>query len=217
MSTTTISRLSGLALISGGLLFALGNLLHPLDHSLASQTAPTWALAHLTFVVGGIVMLLGLPTVHAYQAGRAGVFGLISYALLTVGIVGLVPSGYFEAYVVPAVGSAGQAAVEQGAGGTFSAILGMVYLFGSLLFGFVTFRARVFPRPAALLIVLAAVGMALLGALPGKLGGAMIIAGTVLWGLAFAWIGVAYLASTRAASNTAPAPVESAALLRRAS
>jgi hypothetical protein len=194
MQRTTLSRLSGATLIAGGLLFALGNLLHPLDHSPASQAEPTWVIAHVTFLVGAMIMVLGLPAVYQRQAGRAGTLGLVGFVLVVLGTIGtVVPGGYFEAFVMPAIGEAGREAVEHGSGGTFSAILGLVYLLGSILFGTATYRAGVFPRPASGLIALSAAELFIVSPFATPLAGAAVIAGTVLWGIGFAWLGAAHV------------------------
>ncbi|UGT39552.1 hypothetical protein LTV02_26265 [Nocardia yamanashiensis] len=53
------------ALIAGGVLFAIGNGLHPLEHSETAEHAPTWVAAHLTFSAGAVLMAVGLPLVTA--------------------------------------------------------------------------------------------------------------------------------------------------------
>ena len=52
-------------------------------------------------------------------------------------------------------------------------------------------------RPAAALIALSAVALFLVSPLTTPLAGAAIIAGTALWGIAFAWLGVAHLRMLR--------------------
>ncbi|MET7774158.1 hypothetical protein [Nocardia sp. NPDC005366] len=51
------------ALITGGVLFAVGNALHPLEHSEAAEQASTWVAAHLTFTVGAVLLAVGLGVV----------------------------------------------------------------------------------------------------------------------------------------------------------
>ncbi|WP_241831486.1 hypothetical protein [Parafrankia soli] len=53
---------------AGGVLFALGNLLHPLEHNEAAEQAATWSAAHLLFGIGGVLIAAGLPLL----AGRLG-------------------------------------------------------------------------------------------------------------------------------------------------
>jgi hypothetical protein len=190
MSSTMLARLSGFALVAGGLLFAVGNLLHPLDHSVESQAKGTWEAAHIIFTIGAMILVMGLPALFQRQAERAGKLGLVAFVFLTLGLLGtVIPGGFFEAFVVNEVGESGKEAVEDGAGGAFLGIFGLIYMVGTLLFGIATYRARVFPRVAGAAIAVSAVWLFAVGAGESKMAGAAIIAGTAVWGLAFAWLG----------------------------
>ncbi|MGQ4619075.1 hypothetical protein [Nocardia sp. R7R-8] len=59
------------ALIAGGVLFAVGNALHPLEHSEAAELASTWAAAHMTFTVGAVLLAAGLGVVTSSWTGTA--------------------------------------------------------------------------------------------------------------------------------------------------
>ncbi len=189
MSASSLYRLSGLALVLGSLLFAVGNLMHPLEHSVSAQAKPTWEAAHITFMIGGIIMVLGLPGAYLRQSLRAGRLGLIGFVVLVIGLIGIAPSAWYEAFVVNPIGPDLADKIEGGAGGTFNAIAGLFLVFGPFLFGIATWRAKVFARYAALASVLSTPILLVLGGLPGKTGGAAIIFGTVVFSVAYAWIG----------------------------
>ena len=212
MSPTTLSRLSGLALACGSALIAIGNLLHPLDYSPASQASLTWEAAHVTMLLGLTLMALGLPGVYARQAERAGTLGVTGLVLLFVGMIAVVPGVWHEAFVAPAIGHVTARAVEEGAGGRFHMIAGLGFPIAHVAFGIATFQARVFPRGAAkLLLVSAAVASAgallvVAGEFSTTLGGAAISAGAVLLSLGYAWLGCAHVAGLHAAEAPAADP-----------
>ena len=54
------THVRAMALIAGGVLFAVGNALHPLRHDAAALEAPTWLASHLVFGVGSLLMAAGL-------------------------------------------------------------------------------------------------------------------------------------------------------------
>ncbi len=118
-------RVSGWFLLFGGLLMALTVFHLP--------TSPT-VTALITFL-GGALLLLGLPALYARQAKQVGWVGLVGlviiwldlliFPVLQGGISGLVP-----AFKLPDV----------------LFVIGPLTIVGTLLFGIMTIRARVFPR-----------------------------------------------------------------------
>lgn len=71
LATDRDIRWRAYALIAGGVLFAVGNALHPLEHSEAAEQASTWAAAHLTFTVGAVLLAVGLGVVTSGWTGTA--------------------------------------------------------------------------------------------------------------------------------------------------
>src|SRR5690242_9975026 len=64
-------------LVTGGALFAVGNLMHPLDHSDAAMRSPLWAAAHLVFAAGGLLAAAGFaPLARLLRTSRIGLAGL---------------------------------------------------------------------------------------------------------------------------------------------
>ena len=61
-----------MALILGGLLFAAGNLLHPLQHNDAAYDAATWEAAHLTVFFSLPLLALGMPALYRCLKARGG-------------------------------------------------------------------------------------------------------------------------------------------------
>ena len=123
--STRLFRISGWFLLFGGLLMAVTNFHLPM---------PPVAAA-LINLLGGVLLLLGLPALYVRQSTQVRWIGLVGliiiwldvliFPVLQGGIGGLVP-----ALMPPA----------------FLYIIGPLTVIGTLLFGIMTIRARVFPR-----------------------------------------------------------------------
>lgn len=207
MFQTRLIRLSGLALVIGGVLFAIGNLLHPLEHSEDAHHAATWVMAHVTFMVGMIGLLLGLPMLYARQAERAGWLGLIGFIAFFAGIATTLGGSWFEAFAVPHLDEATIDAIETGDAVRFNLPGGMLFMLGQVLFGIATYRARHYSRAAALVIVASGVLLLPASAMTGEVGGAMLIGGTAALGFALAYLGWTLLGlrAGQAATDDRPA------------
>lgn len=124
MTSTTFYRASGMSLLLGGLFMTV-----------AVPDLPTpLAITALVLLLGGGLSLLGLPALYARQASQIG----------WVGMVGLVIIG-LDILIFP---------IQQGINDLapafklpeFLYIIGPLTIVGTLLFGVMTIRARVFPR-----------------------------------------------------------------------
>src|SRR5918998_115260 len=106
MSNATLERLSGLALIAAFALSLAGGLLHPIvgheSHSAASISHPGFPVAHLLVFLGGAFLLIGLPGLYARIAPRAGILGLVGFALYFLANATIVQGfAAYEAFVAP--------------------------------------------------------------------------------------------------------------------
>jgi hypothetical protein len=85
MSTSTLTRLSGLALMAAFALALTGGILHPVvggdSHASFSLTQPLFPTAHLLIFLGEICLLFGLPGLYASIAPRTGLLGLLGFVL----------------------------------------------------------------------------------------------------------------------------------------
>jgi hypothetical protein len=178
-------RAGALALVAGGLLFALGNALHPLDHSDAATRAPTWAAAHLTFALGALLLAGGVAALgRRLAASRVGVLGML---LAAAGMVVVVGSAYVEVYVAPAIGHAALDAIDRGAA-LWGVVALLTYVVGPVLVAAAGLRHRRLPAAACVAVLLAQVVSVAGQALPVP-EGVTIIPATVVLGLAFAALG----------------------------
>lgn len=213
LATDRDIRWRAYALIAGGVLFAVGNALHPLEHSEAAEQASTWAAAHLTFTVGAVLLAVGLGVVTSGWTGTTdrrvsegvgsgvtapppkaggGIAQVATAArvLLYLGLTLAIPIGaYHEIFVAPQLSHHEQHRIEDAAL-PVTGPLAAAFLLGVLL---IAVCALIAPRPrmgraAGALIVLAVLAMAAAEGLPGA-EGLWIIPGTIVMGLVLAAAG----------------------------
>ena len=167
MSKDTLYRLSGGTLFFGALLSAVGYLLKPVvGHDISFYFNPLYLPSSLLTFIGAVFMLLGLTGMYALQAGQAGKLGMAGFTVAFVGLMILeVGTGLLYAFIPPLLASnpVTQFLVSQPKGGGFEGQMGAAFLvfflvgllgsnIGGLLYGIATYRARVFPRGASILI-----------------------------------------------------------------
>ena len=159
VTSEQLRRLGGLALMVALPLQVLGFLLHPPTEELRHVLEASYGASHLILWVSWVLAMLGLPTMYAAQAQRAGKLGLIAF----VGTMGAAAYHLYltlyEASAIPAAATQPGADALVGDGGALAHGAGalgpvaMVLLLAFPLMGVVTLRARVFPRPAGWLQV----------------------------------------------------------------
>lgn len=202
MSKSSLYSVSGIALFVGASLSALGFLLKPeVGHAIGLYFNPLYLPSSLMTFSGAILMLMGLPGMYAYQANRAGKFGLMTFSIAFIGLMVLeIGTGLLYAFVPPLLASnpATQFLVNNPKGGGFEGHMGVAFLIyfllgllgsnlGGLLYGIATFRAGVFPRNASFLIF----GGVIVGFLLSTLHSPLIGDRPIIFMLAgFAWCGL---------------------------
>lgn len=180
MSSKNLIRWGGLAALVSGVASVTGDLLRLLVdvESAESATTVAYALVFSMYLLGAALLLLGLVGLYVSQAEEAGVPGLVGFLAAFAGTVLLAGTLWFELFVTPAlaVEDAGLAEAELGLAGFILAFL--LVLLGWLVFGVATLRARVYPRWAAVLLIVGVV----LTFFPVPLSG-------VVFSVAVAWLG----------------------------
>jgi hypothetical protein len=184
------ARPRALALITGGIVFAVGNAMHPLRHDEAAHAASTWLASHLVFGVGSVLMAAGLGVLAArLAASRVATVGL---GVLWLGLV-LMPIGSItEGYVAPLLGHEYHDLETSLL--WFSALAGTATLLGPLLIAVGALKHRLLPVPVALALPGVTFGGLAVGVLPAE--GYGIIPGTVAFGLGMAAAGWTCLRSS---------------------
>lgn len=145
--------------------------------------------------------LLGLAGIYVRQAVKAGWLGLVGFVLLSLWLVLIMGFSFVEAFILPHVATAtpalvdgwmkmfngGTSKIDIGVLPTLWTLTGPLYILGGLTFGIATFRARILPRGAGVLLALGTV----LAPLASQLSLAAQPKIAVPTGLALVWLGCA--------------------------
>jgi len=197
MSPARLLRLAGLVSVAAGGLLVVTQLVGALGFVVVDGDPVRRARSGLVGVNGLLtllavyLLLVGLVGLYARQAGASGTLGLVGFLVAFVGTMLLAGAWWLEAFAVPY--AAEQAPVLVAATPTGRLLAAAVVSFagfavGWVLFGVASVRARVFPRDAAILLVVGGGIGVLIAVVPG--------AGVPL-ALAVAWMGTWLLRSER--------------------
>jgi hypothetical protein len=197
MSSTSLTRWSGLALLLSGALIAVPIVFHPSYADPQALLRPAWVPIHTALTISAILALFGLVGLYTRLRERSGWFGLIGFVLLFTGTALFVAGLSIEAFVLPALASSavGQTLLDP-AGPLFSGPLNVfllvtsgIFSLGCLLFCVAILRSEITLHWVGLLL-LGGILLAFWPPLPDLAG----IIGGVLLGLGFIWFGYILLA-----------------------
>jgi len=216
VTTSNLIRVSGLALVPAGLVFAGIQPIHPPD-VVESVSTTAWAVITSLKFVMSVLFLVGITGLYARQVEEAGWLGLVAFLLLGVSWTLLTAFVFAEAFILPPLAATAPEFVDAllgiSYGHTGNVNLGVVptiyslgvginYMLGGLLFGVATFRAGILPRVPAALLAVAATLTPLAVLLPH----AQQRFAAVPVALALAWLGYALWSERRAtAAQVGPA------------
>jgi hypothetical protein len=192
MSYSSLVRWSGLAAMVAGVLLLIAELLELLpafgDYPF-SELALTalFTLQNTLYLLGLILLSIGLVGLYAHQSETAGPLGLVGFLLAFIGTVFF--TGFFWAniFLAPALAIGAPEFLDLGGRfpGFFPSLL--TYAVGWFLFGLASLRARVYPRAAATLLIV--------GAALDPLGGLHLPFIGVVIDAAFVWLGFSLLSA----------------------
>ena len=180
-----------LSLMAGGVLFAIGNLLHPLQHNDDAYQSATWEAAHLTIFFSIPLLVLGMPVLHRLLSARIGrKLSTFSVAASVVGLIGIAPGTIIETFVAPMIGHEAMQHLESGGMGAVNALLGGFYLGGTIALGSAVRKAKLRPSWAGPALALSAVVLVAVMSSTSAAAGVVIIGATMAYGLALAALAV---------------------------
>lgn len=196
MSSSDLIRWGGLAALVGGVLFVVAELLGlpTINIESFSETATTtsFAIQTTTFLLGVVLMLLGLVGLYARQSEAAGALGLIGFLVAFLGTVLIGGFMWASVFIAPALATEVPEVVDAGPPpGLLPTFI--IFAVGWLLFGIATLRGRVFPRAAAILLIVGAVVTIL--PLPFT---------TLVFDVAVVWLGFALFTGREASAEQPP-------------
>ncbi len=185
MSSLSLIRLGGLVAVLAGVLLLIGDLLSlTIDFENLSKSATTasYAFVFTLYLLGTVLLLVGLVSLYVRQSEAAGVLGLVGFLTAFLGTAMVMGAVWAQLFVAPslALEAPGFLEAEQVAGPVdlgFTLTFALVAV-GWLLFGLATLRARVYPRAAAIVLMVGAV----VGFIPVPLSG-------IVLDVAVAWLG----------------------------
>jgi hypothetical protein len=140
MTIDNFLRLSGAALLLGGILASLGWLLlfAVFDPQQARSESPLWALGNFLVIFGGLFMLMGLPGFTLAQSEQSGWFGILAFVVLFIGLaIPYIAVQSIETASTPAVPARIMWFISIGAPSLF---------LGALLMGILIITAGIFPK-----------------------------------------------------------------------
>ena len=160
MSRSPLARVAGPIALGAGALLLIQQLamLSFLDRSRieATMANPLFVPLAALYVVAFCGLLVALVAAYSWEADEAGVFGLVGFLAALVGTTFLAGDLWFEAFAVPWLGDVAPASLHV-AGGTLviGAFTGyLLFAVGWALFGIASLRARVFPMPNSIAIII---------------------------------------------------------------
>ena len=165
VTVLNLIRAAGLSAVVAGVIFGVILPIRQPD-DLATVNTSAFILITSLKTVMSIFGLLGITGLYARQVEKAGWLGLAGYLLLTTYFAAQMCISFIEPTVLPLLTSAAPAFVESalamrsetagsmnlGALQTVYYLASVLFLFGLVLFGIATFRARILPRGAAALL-----------------------------------------------------------------
>ena len=188
-----------LCVAAGGLFLIAQTVMLTFDQRMNLDTSrdPVFIAAKIIYLVGFIVLMFALIAVYGLQASRAGRLGVAAFGLAIVGTMMLAGDLWFESFAVPwlAAGPGSQGltsapSVIMGLGAISSYIL---FAAGWALFGIASVRARVFPLPLSIAVVV--------GGIAGFK--ALVAPGGIPLGVALTMLGIWIVVASRTARMSA--------------
>jgi hypothetical protein len=164
VSSSNLIRLSGLAAIAAGALLLVGDLLslatESENRSEAATTAP-FVFTFLLYLIGSVLLLVGLVGLYIRQSEASGILGLVGFAAAFLGSALVLGAFWTELFVAPFLANTAPAVLDAGPTGTLAVGFTLTFVvflpLGWLLFGLAALRARVYPRAAAIALMVGAV------------------------------------------------------------
>ncbi len=203
MTTSALMRLAGVSAMLAGLCFVIIGMFHP-ENVPSSVNTATWVNVHIAATALGFFGLFGMAGLYARQVEKSGWLGLTGFLLFSVWFILISGFSFVEAFILPHLATESPAFVESLLGmftgisstvdlgilPTLWNISGPMYILGPMLFGIATFRARILPRWAGGLLVLAAVLIPVGGMVPHEYQAKIAM---IPVGLAMAWLGASLI------------------------
>jgi hypothetical protein len=163
VSNSDLMQWSGLAAMVAGVLLSVGALLSLTESEDLSVSATTasYTLTSTLYLLGGVLLLLGLLGLYIRQSRASGTLGLVAFLVAFFGTTLAVGATWAELFVAPTLAVEAPTVLDAEPTGMLALGFTLTFLvflpLGWLLFGVASFRARIYPRAAAILLMVGAV------------------------------------------------------------
>lgn len=166
MSSSYLIRLSGLAAVVAGALLLVGDLLDLLslatgpENTSEAATTTTFTFTFLLYLIGSVLLLVGLVGLYVRQSEASGILGLAGFAIAFLGTALILGAVWAQLFIAPFLAVRAPAALDAEPTGMLAAGFTLTFALGALgwlLFGIAALRARVYPRAAAIALMVGAV------------------------------------------------------------
>ena len=174
MSTKTLYRLSALAGFLSGLCIIIGKLVIPLPNRQIGEIIDFFSpLFAMLFAVG----------LYLRQRKESGVFGVVAFIVLFIGLATVVSLDYFGAFIGPYLPDGMVDQILEGPTGAVAATSGLTFLLGEILFGISVIKANIFSRIASILFMVGMLFVPLGSVFPES----AVVIGSIVAGLGLIW------------------------------
>jgi len=136
MAIETLYRLSGIAAIIAGVSIFVGTVLNDLVKKNG---------AFFNFM-GALIGLFSVTGIYLWQRAESGVFGLVGYAAMFIGLTLIACIDFAGALITPSISEDEQTKLGTSAAMRNIMIASLIFLVGELLFGISVLRAGAFPK-----------------------------------------------------------------------
>ncbi len=198
MNVSSITRAGAAAMIISGLALGYSYVSHP--HHMTPETIAStfWVVVHALFALSLVLGLLGTTALYAPTAERAGIWGIVGFVSLFIGMMLIFGLDYYEVLIAPYLAVHYPAViVDHGAGdamgpvAVFFPLAGVLTVLGYAMLAYGWMRGDVLSKPVAFAMIVAALafgfGLSPLGGLmaaritAAAFGAALIAVGISAW------------------------------------
>lgn len=154
MRSDQLIRLAGLAAIGAGIFSGIGDVMSlVVDLEAESTASGPQTLVFGLYLIGGLLLPLGLVGLYLRQASRGGTLGFVGFLLAFVGSVLITGAIWYEIFVLPDFAARAPEVSTAELGFLGFVVSFLVASLGWVVFAVATLRADVFPRSAAVLLL----------------------------------------------------------------
>ena len=207
MSQTALYRISAVVLLIGAVIVTAGNLLGPQGGARAAVASGMYYPAALVVLLGGLLVMAGLPAVYLRQRAESGVLGFVAMmAVFAAGMPLIVGFALIQVLIFPwiATMNVSNKVLNEGpvAFTIFFAVASAIVSVGGVLFGVATIRARIFSRQLGIGCIVLTAASFVLGFLSIPGGGGIHMSwwwattgtfGVIAYMVALAWFAIELL------------------------